>query len=184
MTSNKDFEVSAFASEPLITQPMAFTWDDKGRLWIAENLDYESRGDGFSSDGNSKILILEDLDSDGKADTAKVFLSGVAFPSAIAVGFDGLYLGAPPNLIFIPDENQDDIGEIENAEILLTGWGIKDRHETINSFHWGPDGWLYGLEGFATPSMIRKPDNDTKLYGHNDPFPDDIFDLIIDEDKI
>ena len=175
MTSNEDFEVSAFAAEPLITQPMAFTWDDKGRLWIAENLDYETRGNGFSSDGNSKILILEDLDSDGKADTAKVFLSGVAFPSAIAVGFDGLYLGAPPNLIFIPDANQDDIGEVENAEILLTGWGIRDRHETINSFHWGPDGWLYGLEGFATPSMIRKPDKDTKLYGHNDPFPDDIF---------
>ena len=56
----------------------------------------------------------------------------------------------------------------------LTGWGIRDRHETINSFHWGPDGWLYGLEGFATPSKIRRPKGKGKIYKHNEPFPEDL----------
>ena len=42
----------------------------------------------------------------------------------------------------------------------------------LNSLHWGPDGWLYGLEGFATPSKIRRPQGKGKLYGHKDPFPD------------
>ena len=119
-------------------------------------------------------MILEDKDNDGVVDDVKVFLEGIAFPSAIAVGFDGLFLGAPPNLLFVPDADSDDRADIDEIEILLTGWGIRDRHETINSLHWGPDGWLYGLEGFATPSKIRKPNKDTKLYGHQESFPEDL----------
>lgn len=175
MTVAPGYEVNAFAGEPMITQPMAFAWDDKGRMWVAENRDYESRGDGFSNSGDSRILILEDTDRDGVADSRKVFLDGVPFPAAIALGFDGLFLGAPPHLLFVPDRDGDDQADREDIEILLTGWGIRDRHETINSLHWGPDGWLYGLEGFATPSRIRKPDENDRLYKHNDPFPDDIF---------
>ncbi len=174
MTVRDGFEVNAWASEPMITQPMAFAWDDRGRMWVAENRDYETRGRGFSGSGDSRILIVEDTDRDGVADSSKVFLEGVPFPSALAVGFDGLFLGAPPHLLYIPDRDGDDVGDMADAEILLTGWGIRDRHETINSFHWGPDGWLYGLEGFATPSKIRKPEPDEKVYGHNDPFPADL----------
>lgn len=175
MTIKEGYGVNAWASEPMITQPMAFCWDDKGRLWIAENRDYENRKEGFSNFGNSRILILEDTDKDGVADSKKVFLEGIPFPSAIAVGFDGLYLGAPPNFMFVPDADQDDKADEEDIKILRTGWGIRDRHETINSLHWGPDGWLYGLEGFATPSRIRKPEGDGKMYKHKDPFPEDIF---------
>ncbi len=174
MTLKEGFEVNAWASEPMITQPMAFCWDDKGRMWVAENRDYESRGSGFSNSGDSRILILEDTDGDGVADSRKVFLEGIPFPSGIASGFGGLFLAAPPHLLFIPDDNEDDQGDMENVEILLTGWGIRDRHETINSLHWGPDGWLYGLEGFATPSKIHRPLGNEKIYSHKDPFPEDI----------
>lgn len=176
MTVKPGYKVNVFASEPMITQPMAFCWDDKGRLWIAENKDYESRQDGFSNNGNSRILILEDTDGDGEADSKKVFMEGLAFPAALAVGFDGVFVGAPPNLLFIPDKNQDDKADVENIEVLLTGWGIRDRHETLNSLQWGPDGWLYGLQGYATPSKIRKPtaEEKNKLYYHKDPFPEDL----------
>ncbi|MEZ4772007.1 MAG: DUF6807 family protein [Bacteroidia bacterium] len=174
MTIQEGFQVNVWASEPMMTQPMAFCWDDRGRLWVAENRDYESRGTGFSNSGDSRIVILEDTDHDGKADSRKVFLEGIPFPSAIAVGFDGLFLGAPPNLLFVPDRNGDDVADKEKIEVRLTGWGIRDRHETINSLHWGPDGWLYGLEGFATPSKIRKPEGEGKIYGHKEPFPEDI----------
>ena len=174
MTIKPGYDVNVWASEPMMTQPMAFCWDDKGRLWVAENKDYESRGHGFSNVGGSRILILEDTDRDGAADKKTVFMEGLAFPAAIAVGFDGVYVGAPPNLLFIPDKNGDDKADEDKIEILLTGWGIRDRHETLNSLHWGPDGWLYGLQGFATPSKIRKPDSKTKLYFHKDPFPEDL----------
>ena len=168
------FKLNIWASEPMMTQPMAFCWDDKGRLWVAENLDYESRGHGFSNNGNSRILILEDTNHDGIADSRKVFMEGLAFPAAIAVGFDGVFVGAPPNLLFVPDKNHDDKADMDDIEVRLTGWGIRDRHETLNSFHWGPDGWLYGCQGFATPSKVRKPQGKGKLYRHNDPFPEDI----------
>lgn len=174
MTVINGYQANVWASEPMMTQPMAFCWDDRGRMWIAENRDYESRGHGFSNAGDSRILILEDTDRDGVADTRKVFMEGLAFPAAIAVGFDGLYVGAPPNLLFIPDKNKDDVADENDIKVLLTGWGIQDRHETLNSLHWGPDGWLYGLQGFATPSKVRKPEGKGRIYKHNDPFPQDI----------
>lgn len=176
MTIKPGYKVNVWAAEPMMTQPMAFCWDDRGRLWIAENKDYESRGDGFSNSGESRILILEDSDGDGAADKQTVFMEGLAFPAALAVGFDGVFIGAPPNLIFVPDKNQDDKADLDDIQILLTGWGIRDRHETLNSLHWGPDGWLYGLQGFATPSKIRKPKGEeaSKLYYHKDPFPEDL----------
>lgn len=176
MTIKEGYQVNTFASEPMITQPMAFCWDDRGRMWIAENRDYESRVSGFSGSGDSRILILEDTDQDGIADKKTVFLENIPFPSAIAVGFDGLFLGAPPNLLFIPDKDQDDRADEADIQVLLTGWGIRDRHETINSLHWGPDGWLYGLEGFATPSVIRKPKGKGRIYRPGEPFPEDLLD--------
>ena len=174
MTLQDGFQVNAYAAEPMITQPMAFCWDDRGRMWIAENRDYESRGRGFSNSGDSRILILEDTDRDGVADSRKVFLEGIPFPAGIAVGFGGLWLGAPPNLLFVPDSDGDDQADMDKIEVRLTGWGIRDRHETLNSFHWGPDGWLYGCQGFATPSRVGKPAGNGKIYRHNDPFPKQI----------
>jgi putative membrane-bound dehydrogenase-like protein len=172
------FNVTAWVGEPAISTPMAFTWDDRGRLWVAENNDYETRGTGFSAAGNSRILILEDTDNDGRADSRTVFMEGIAFPAAMAVGFDGLYLGAPPNLLFVPIR-EDDTADVENIEVLLTGWGIDDRHETINSLHWGPDGWLYGLQGLFTHSNVGYPKPGAKrVYTHNDPFPDTLEDLL------
>ena len=174
MTMQDGYSANVWASEPMITQPMAFCWDDRGRIWIAENRDYETRGTGFANSGDSRILIIEDTDRDGVADSKKVFAEGIPFPSAIAVGFDGLWLGAPPNLLFIPDKDGDDQADVDDIEVRLTGWGIRDRHETLNSFHWGPDGWLYGCQGYATPSLVGKPAGKGRLFKHNDPFPEDI----------
>ncbi|MGV3486701.1 MAG: PVC-type heme-binding CxxCH protein [Planctomycetaceae bacterium] len=171
MTLQDGFQANVYAAEPVIAQPMAFCWDGKGRLWMAENMDYETRQTGFSNDGHSRISILEDSNRDGVADNRKTFLEGVPFPSAIAVGMGGLWLGAPPNLLFVPDRDGNDEADWDDIEIRLTGWGIRDRHETLNSFTWGPDGWLYGLQGFATPSQVGKPKGPGKLYKHNDPFP-------------
>lgn len=175
MTTAPGFSVGAWAAEPQIAQPMAFAWDDRGRLWVAENLDYESRGEGFSGDGRSRIVILEDSDRDGKADRRTVFIEGIVFPSALAVGFGGVFVGAPPHLLFIPDRDGDDRADVDDIEVRLTGWGIEDRHEVLNSLHWGPDGWLYGLQGFATSSNVRKPTADeARLLKPGEPFPDDI----------
>jgi putative membrane-bound dehydrogenase-like protein len=176
MTITDGFEVQAFASEPMITQPMSFCWDDRGRLWIAENRDMAGSGAGIRLSGESRILILEDTDRDGVADIRKVFLDGVVFPSAIAVGLDGLWLGAPPNLLYVPDRDGDDRADVEDIEVRLTGWGKQDLHETLNSLHWGPDGWLYGLQGVFTPSLVGKPAGKSAVFEQNAPYPTGISD--------
>lgn len=173
MTVPAGFEAKLAAAEPMITQPMAFCWDDRGRMWVAENRDYETRKTGFSNHGDSRIVILEDTDGDGRFDNRKVFVEGIPFPAAIAVGFDGLWLGAPPNLLFVPDKNRDDQAD-SAIEIRLTGWGIQDRHETLNSLNWGPDGWLYGCQGYATRSTVGKPADGGKLFKRGEPFPERI----------
>jgi putative membrane-bound dehydrogenase-like protein len=173
MTVPAGFEVKLAAAEPMITQPMAFCWDDRGRMWVAENRDYETRKTGFANHGDSRILILEDTDGDGIFDSRKVFLEGIPFPATLAIGFDGLWLGSPPNLLFVPDRDRDDRADA-GIEIRLTGWGIQDRHETLNSLHWGPDGWLYGLQGFATRSIVGKPADGGKLFKKGEAFPENI----------
>ena len=164
MTVQEGFQAQVFASEPMITQPMAFCWDDRGRLWVAENRDYDGRGAGSTFSGGSRISILEDTDRDGVADTKKVFLERVLNPSAMAVGLDGLWLGAIPDLLFVPDRDGDDVADEDDIEIRLTGWGNRDMHEILNSLHWGPDGWLYGLQGVFTPSTVGRPAGDSAVY--------------------
>lgn len=149
------FEVSVFASEPDIAEPIAFCFDDRGRMWIAENFNYRTRRD-HTDDKVSRIQILEDTDGDGVFDNRKTFTDQLTFTSGLACGFGGVFVGSPPNLTFIPDKNGDDKPD-GPPEILLDGWGINDRHETLNSFIWGPDGWLYGCHGVFTQSSVGHP---------------------------
>lgn len=149
------FEVSVFASEPDIGEPIAFCFDDRGRIWVVENYNYRSRG-SHTHDQVTRIQILEDTDGDGISDKKKIFTDKLTFTSGIALGFGGVFVGSPPNLSFIPDADQDDVPD-GPPEVLLDGWGIQDRHETLNSFIWGPDGWLYGCHGVFTVSHVAKP---------------------------
>jgi len=149
------FDVAIFAAEPDIEEPIAFCFDDRGRMWVVENINYINRRTHNTGD-ISRIKILEDTDGDGVFDKKKIFMDDITFSSGIAVGFGGVYLGSPPNLSFIPDADGDDVPD-GPAQVLLDGWGINDRHETLNSFIWGPDGWLYGCHGVFTHSNVGKP---------------------------
>jgi putative membrane-bound dehydrogenase-like protein len=146
------FEVSIFAAEPDIAEPIAFCFDARGRMWIAENFNYQTR-QHHSDDQVSRIQILEDSDGDGVFDHKKTFTDKLTFISGIAHGFGGVFVGTPPHLSFIPDANGDDRPDAA-PQPLLDGWGTNDRHETLNSFIWGPDGWLYGCHGVFTQSNV------------------------------
>ena len=149
------FEVTAFVAEPDIGEAIAFCFDHKGRLWTLENHDYQTRR-SHTTHHKNRIQIFEDTDGDGVFDTKKLFIDKLTFASGIAVGMGGVYVGMPPELIFIPDADGDDKPDGEH-KVLLDGWGIQDRHETLNSFIWGPDGWMYGCHGVFTRSNVGKP---------------------------
>lgn len=161
MTVPDGFSVKLFAGEPDVHQPIAMCTDDRGRLWVAEAYVYPQRNKakGFmlpeaERKNGDKILIFEDTDGDGQFDKKTVFLEGLNLVSGIEYGFGGLWIGAAPYFLFIPILEGDKPGE---PKVLLDGWGWEDTHETLNSFIWGPDGWLYGCHGVFTKSNVGKP---------------------------
>ncbi len=154
MTVPEGFHVQLAAGEPLVHQPIAMAFDHRGRLWVAEAHTYPIRAP--EGQGEDRIIILEDTDQDGDFDSRKVFIEGLNLVSGMEVGFGGVWVGAAPYLMFIPDRDGDDQPD-GKPEILLDGFGYHDTHETLNAFIWGPDGWLYGCHGVFTHSKVGKP---------------------------
>ena len=154
MTLPEGFHVQLFAGEPDVVQPIAQAIDDRGRLWVAEAYSYPIRVP--DNQAKDRILIFEDKDGDGRFDTRKIFVDKLNLVSGLAIGFGGVWVGAAPHLLFIPDQNGDDVPD-GPAKILLDGWHSEDTHETLNSFAWGPDGRLYGCHGVFTHSRVGKP---------------------------
>jgi putative membrane-bound dehydrogenase-like protein len=154
MTVPPGFSVSLFAGEPDVVQPIAMAIDDRGRLWVAEAYSYPRRVP--EKEAKDRILIFEDADGDGRFDRRKVFAQHLNLVSGLEVGFGGAWVGAAPHLLFIPDRDGDDRPD-GPPQVLLDGWGQQDTHETLNSFIWGPDGWLYGCHGVFTHSRVGKP---------------------------
>ncbi|MCR6654525.1 MAG: hypothetical protein NVV63_01660 [Opitutus sp.] len=152
MTLPPGFRSTLFAGEPDVHQPIAFTIDERGRLWVVENFSYPD----WSPYGRDRVVIYEDTDGDGHFNTKKVFYDQLNFGSGIAVGLGGVWVGSAPYLLFIPDRNHDDVPD-GPPEVVLDGWGHDDTHETLNSLVWGPDGWLYGNQGVFTHSHVGRP---------------------------
>jgi putative membrane-bound dehydrogenase-like protein len=153
-TVPEGFTLKLFAGEPDVRQPIAFTLDDRGRIWVAEAYTYPRRAP--EGQGKDRILIFEDTDGDGKFDKRTVFIEGLNLVSGMEVGFGGVWIGAAPYLMFIPDRDGDDKPD-SAPEIVLDGWAYPDTHETLNTFTWGPDGWLYGCHGVFTQSKVGPP---------------------------
>ena len=154
MTVPPGFKVTLFAGEPDVVQPIAMAIDDRGRLWVAEAYSYPRRVP--EDQARDRILIFEDTDGDGRFDTRKVFADQLNLVSGLEVGFGGVWVGAAPQFLFIPDRDGDDRPD-GPPQVLLDGWGQQDTHETLNTFTWGPDGWLYGCHGVFTHSRVGKP---------------------------
>ncbi len=168
------FKADLIAAEPDIVQPIAFTFDERGRIWVLEGLSYPQPRK--PDEGKDRIIILEDKDGDGTYETKTVFCEGISLGSGIELGFGGVWVGAAPYLMFIPRDGDTTVpsnkpdqshepyktyskvpGLPFTAYALLDGFGSQDTHETLNSFIWGPDGWLYGCHGVFTHSLIGKP---------------------------
>lgn len=182
ITLPPNFAAHVFAAEPDVVQPIAFALDPRGRVWVAEGRTYPKRkshppkepltppaagetgwtptpahrADIFG--GDDRILVLEDTDGDHKFDKKTVFLENVNLISGLEVGFGGIWIGAAPYLMFVPVTDWENPKPAGDPRILLDGWDYAaDTHETLNTFTWGPDGWLYGCHGVFCPSHVGTP---------------------------
>jgi putative membrane-bound dehydrogenase-like protein len=154
----KGFTATLFAAEPDVQNPIGLSWDARGRMWVAENYTYAERAKRFDLGLKDRVIILEDKDWDGVAETRKVFTEDVQMLTSVEVGRDGVWLMCPPQVLFIPDRNHDDIPDGE-PEVVIDGFTVaKDNyHNFANGLRFGPDGWLYGRCGHSCPGKLGIP---------------------------
>lgn len=152
------FQATVFAAEPDVQNPIAMAWDDRGRMWVAENYTYSDRSQRFDLSLRDRVLIFEDRDHDGKADSRKVFTDDVQMLTSVEIGRGGVWLMCPPQLLFIPDANGDDIPD-GPPQVMLDGFEVAqdNYHNFANGLRWGPDGWLYGRCGHSCPGKLGIP---------------------------
>ncbi len=175
MTVAKGLKATLFASEPTVRQSTFVKCDDRGRLWTIQYLQYPNpaglkrvKVDRWSRTvydrvpeppprgprGADRITILEDTTGNGHADKSKDFVNGLNIATGVEFGQGGVYVLNPPYLLFYPDANRDDVPD-GDPEVLLAGFGMEDAQAMSNHLTWGPDGWLYGVNGSTTTCRIR-----------------------------
>ncbi|HKI32247.1 MAG TPA: PVC-type heme-binding CxxCH protein [Gemmataceae bacterium] len=169
------FEVKIVAAEPMVRQPVSISFDDRGRVWVVQYLQYPApaglkpvKVDQYlrtvydrvpepppkGPRGADRITILSDFDRDGRAHKSKDFVTGLNLCSGTCLGHGGVYVLQVPYLLFYPDRDGDDAPD-GDPEVLLKGFGMEDAHAVANSLQWGPDGWLYGAQGSTVTANIR-----------------------------
>ncbi|MDC0935941.1 c-type cytochrome [Pirellulales bacterium] len=175
MTVADGLTIQLFASEPNVRQPNFVKMDNRGRLWTIQYLQYplpaglkRVQMDQYwrtvydrvpeppphGPRGADVITICEDTDGDGVADRFKNFVEGLNLTSGLAFGHGGVFVLQAPYLLFYPDRNRDDVPD-GDPEVLLKGFGMEDAQSLANHLTWGPDGWLYGVNGSTTTCNIR-----------------------------
>lgn len=175
MAPAEGLAVSLYAAEPDVRQPICVKFDDRGRLWTIQYLQYPNpaglkrvKVDRFSRTvydrvpepppkgpkGDDRITICEDTDGDGRADRFKDFVTGLNLSTGLAFGHGGVYVLQAPYLLFYADRNRDDVPD-GDPEVVLSGFGLEDAQSMVNHLTWGPDGWLYGVTGSTATNRVR-----------------------------
>lgn len=147
------FEVNLFAADPQIAKPIQMNFDPQGRLWIVSSEVYPQIEPGKAA--NDKVLIVEDKNHDGTADSTFVFADGLLIPTGIAPGDGGAYVGASTELLFLKDTNGD--GKADHRRVVLSGFGTEDTHHIIHTFRWGPEQLLYFSQSIYIHSHLETP---------------------------
>nr|WP_075089742.1 PVC-type heme-binding CxxCH protein [Verrucomicrobium spinosum] len=127
------FKATLFAAEPDVNNPIACCWDEKGRLWVAENFTYSDTKERYDMKLRDRILIFEDTDNDGKYDKRTVFSDEVQMLTSIERGLGGVWAVCPPHLLFIPDKDGDDKPD-GPPQVMLDGFSTQaaSRHTFAN----------------------------------------------------
>jgi putative membrane-bound dehydrogenase-like protein len=146
MTLKPRFNVKSFAVEPMIGNIIDFTWDARGRMWAVETQDYPNVVLPDSVPGHDRILIIDDVNRDGRADRVTVFADGLNLATSLAFANGGLVVGQAPHMLFFKDTNGDD--KADEKKILFTGFPRNDTHGSISNLRYGFDNQVWGSVGY------------------------------------
>lgn len=156
------FEMKLFAAEPDINKPIHMSWDERGRLWVAETVDYPNMVRENKQEGRDLIKILEDTDGDGKADKFTVFADKLNIPTSFAFINGGIVVSQAPDFLFLKDTNGDDKADVRQT--IITGWGTFDTHAGPSNFKYGPDNTIWGTVGYSGFKGVVGDSKDTMRF--------------------
>jgi uncharacterized protein len=140
------FQLSLFASDPDIVNPIFITWDERGRAWVIETIDYPNNLQAHNL-GHDRITICEDTNNDGKADKFTRFVEKLSIPSTLAFVEGGVVCTNGTEVLFLKDTNGDDKADIRIP--LFNGLHTGDTHAGVSNFRMGPDNWIYATTGYS-----------------------------------
>ena len=147
------FEVNLYAADPLLAKPIQMNFDPQGRLWVASSEIYPHIAPGQPA--TDKILVIEDRDHDGTAETTRVFADGLLIPTGVEPGDGGAYVANSTELVHFVDRDGD--GKADEKRVLLSGFGTEDTHHIIHTFRWGVEGLLYFNQSIYIHSHVETP---------------------------
>jgi putative membrane-bound dehydrogenase-like protein len=140
------FEATLFASEPDFVKAIWMDWDERGRMWIAETVDYPNNPLP-AGEGHDHIKIIEDTDGDGKADKVTIFADKLNMPSSFVFVNGGIIVKHSDCVEFFKDTNGDDVAD--ERKVLFHGWNMGDTHATASNLRYGFDNWIWGVVGYS-----------------------------------
>jgi putative membrane-bound dehydrogenase-like protein len=156
------FKVELVAAEPLLESPVAIDWDERGRLWVVEMVDYPLGLDGKGKPGG-RVRVLEDVDGDGRYDKTTLFADGLKFPTGLLTWRDGVLVTAAPEILFLKDNDGD--GKADVKQVFFSGFLEGNQQLRVNSLRWGIDNWVYCASGahhggYGSATKIKSHLND------------------------
>jgi putative membrane-bound dehydrogenase-like protein len=141
------FETQLFAAEPDVVNPISMAWDEKGRLWVIETVDYPNEVREEDGVGDDRIKICEDTNGDGKADKFTIFADKLNIPTSLVFANGGVIISQAPVFLFLKDTNGDDKADVRQT--IMTGWGKSDTHAGPSNLKYGLDNKIWGTVGYA-----------------------------------
>lgn len=153
------FKMELVAAEPLVHDPIAMAFDEKGRMFVVEMRGYSERRD----ENIGAIRLLEDTDQDGVYDTSDLYVGGLAWPTAVACYDGGVFVAVPPDIWYFKDTNGDNKADIKGQ--VYTGFGLGNVQGLLNSFQWGMDGRIHGATSSSGGTITRMDGVDMKPVG-------------------
>jgi uncharacterized protein len=140
------FEISLFACEPNILNPIFVNWDSRGRAYVIQTTDYPNNLHEGNI-GNDKIILCEDTNRDGKADRFVTFADKLSIPTSLTFANGGVICTNGSQMLFLQDTNGDDKADVR--KVLFEGFNMADTHAGVSNLHAMPDGWIYATVGYS-----------------------------------
>ncbi|MCA9047322.1 MAG: hypothetical protein KDA89_01250, partial [Planctomycetaceae bacterium] len=149
------FEMQLVAAEPNVREPILISYDEDGRLYVAEFLKFPATG-GKSDGPDGRVRLLHDRDGDGYYEDAQIFADGLAWPTGICPWNGGIFVIAVPDLWYLKDTDGD--GRADVRRRIYTGFGFRNEEGTANNLVWWLDGWIYGAGSNSGGDVVRVGD--------------------------